>query len=103
MPATAVVSQLPDQCLVDMVAGDDFSFTVDFDSGMTGYTFTAARGAQAVTVDPTDLASGVLTVSVTDVQSAAWERGKVGWWLAGTVGGVTRTFLEGTWTLRGRA
>jgi len=98
----ATTDQLPDRLDVRMVAGDDFSFTLDFDIDLTGYTFEAKRGADAITVTGTDLAGGALTVSVTDTQSASWVRGRQGWWLAGTVGGITRTYVAGIWELRPR-
>lgn len=107
----ATYEQLPGNMNISANVGDDISIPLLFDIPLTGYTFTATilleqsgvTKQQAITVTPTNLAGGIITLSLTDAQTTAMgELNKRPWYLVGTVGGVTRTWLSGLFSLNRR-
>lgn len=113
-----VVAQLPGDLTVELVVGDEMSFTIDFDVDVTGYTFSAgvyvvstngffgggggtvnAVGATAITptITVANAAAGTLTWGVSEAQtvtlSPAIKYRHYVRWVA--PGGVTRTVVSG--------
>ena len=83
--------------------GDDFSTLIDFSISLASYTLSAGlystvTGAlvQAMTVAVTDAAAGLVSVSLTDTQTAALAAGTYAWRLDWTApGSVQRGPLAG--------
>lgn len=102
------VSQLPTLLNLDLQSGDEFAFEVNFSLDLTGYTATsqivsASYGEPVLTPTTTitNPAEGIITVSLTETQTAAL-RGTYRWsltWVA--PGGVTRQVLYGFVEVRG--
>ncbi len=96
-------SQLPGLLNLAMRRGDTFSTTVDFDVDLSGHTVTAAvvspiTGATTSTIVTSVAAgtAGVVSLSMSDVQTSAVPVGTHGWrleWV--TPGGYRRTVLSG--------
>lgn len=84
--------------------GDDFSTLIDFSISLASYTLSAGlystvTGAlvQAMAVAVTDAAAGLVSVSLTDTQTAALAAGTYAWRLDWTApGSVQRAPLAGT-------
>ena len=91
----ADVKQLPAEVNLEIVAGDDWSRLVDFNINLTGYTFVAITSTGVViTVTNTDLTNGQITLSMSDATTALLKNGST-WYLAWTIGGLTRKVFEG--------
>jgi len=115
---SVVVSQLPGDVTVELVVGDEMSFTLDIDQSVANYTFTAgvyvvstngffggggdtvtSVGATAITptITVVNAAAGTLTWGVSEEQTATLSpaikyRHFVRWVAPG---GVTRTIVSG--------
>jgi len=101
----ALVTQLPGSMSLAFRKGDDFSTLVDFD-GVTLVGYTASAGiystvtgslVQAFTATITDATAGLVSVSLTDTQTAAMVAGTYNWrldWVA--PGAIQRNALAGT-------
>jgi hypothetical protein len=113
-----VVSQLPGDLTIQLVAGDEMSFTLDFDIDLTNYTFSAGvyvasssgfqgggngvvttAGATAITptITVSNAASGIITWNVGETQTASLAPGikyrhYVRWVAPGS---ITRTVVSG--------
>jgi len=115
---SVVVSQLPGDVAVELVVGDEMTFTIDFDVDVTNYTFAAgvyvvsangffgggggtvnAVGATAITptITVVNAAAGTIMWGVSETQTASLSpaikyRHFVRWVAPG---GVTRTVVSG--------
>jgi hypothetical protein len=94
--------QIPGTLNLAFRKGDDFSVTVDFSIALDGYTVEALMHSvvggqlvQAFTTTITNSATGIVSVSLTDTQTAALASGTYRWIMTGTASGVTRTYLAG--------
>ena len=100
------LDQQPAKLDITISIDDDFSYLVDFDISLTGYTFSAnvvkkLDGSEtAISIATTDLASGQITISLTDAQIAALGEDKHKWYLTWTVSGLSRRVLAGDFTIR---
>jgi hypothetical protein len=80
---------------------DDWSYLLDFDIVLTGYTFAGnvvsglTSALTAITIATTDLAAGKITVSLTDTQITALGLGTHKWYITWTVSGLSRRVLAG--------
>jgi len=98
----AVFEQLPGYLALSFRQGDDFTTNVAFDFNALNYSWQAdvrstitGESVQQITVTVTDAASGEMTLSLTDEQTADLPAGTWGWTLVGSAGGVKRTYLSG--------
>ena len=108
----ASVNDVPGQLDIYATVGDDWSMPLNFDLNMTGYSFESwvlvqqagTTKKQELTVTETDLASGIITLSLTDAQTTnLGEINKRPWYLVWTTGGnETRTVLAGNFSLNRR-
>jgi len=98
--------QLPGELDIEVGAGDDLAILLDFDISLTGYTFESTvvkpSGNTAITVTNTNLASGQITLSLTDVQITAIGVGTWYWYLTWTLSGASRRALAGVFTVKAR-
>lgn len=100
----AQVTQLPGSMSLAFRRGDDFSTLVDFSISIVSYTtsagiYSTVTGGlvQAMTATVTDASAGLVSVSLTDTQTAALAAGTYSWrldWVA--PGSVQRNALAGT-------
>ena len=99
---------------LSLTAGDDWGVQLTFTSGgtaidLTGYTFAAniynsgTTVAQAITVTTTDLANGIIDLSLSDTETTTLGRGRWMWSLQYTNGSDTFTPVGGRVTLRAKA
>lgn len=98
------LQQKPGQLDFVVTSTDDFSYLLDFDIALTGYTFTAAvvkedGTEQAIAIASTNLATGQITLSLTAAQITALLAVARRWYLKWTTGGVTRTVLAGNYSV----
>lgn len=96
----ADIEQTPGELNFKISLGDDFSYLLDFDVNLTGYTFAAAvvkkdGTEQAITITETDLAAGKITISLTDAQITALLTDARRWYLTWTVAAASRRILAG--------
>jgi len=107
----AYIEQNPGELNIFAVVGDDISIPLNFDIALTGYTFSAILLWQqngvtkevVITVTNTNLADGIITLSLTDAQTTSiGEVTNRPWYLVWTSGGVSRTVLAGNFTLNRR-
>jgi hypothetical protein len=99
----ALVTQLPGSMSIAFRKGDDFSTLIDFSISLVSYTVSAGlystvTGAlvQSMTAAVTDAAAGLVSVSLTDTQTAGLVAGTYAWrldWVA--PGSVQRNALAG--------
>lgn len=101
------LDQTPAELDIAISIDDDFSYLVDFDINLTGYTFAAGVVKYpenilktTIAVANTDLANGQITISLTDAQIAALGAGTHKWYLTWTVGGASRRVLAGDFVVR---
>ena len=102
----ADITQLPGNLNISTTIHDDFSFLLDFSIVLTGYTFSAKivsnTGTEtALTVTATDLSTGQITLSTTDVVLTAIGAGQHSWylqWIAPTA--IDRRVLSGSFILQ---
>jgi hypothetical protein len=96
---TVTFEQLPARLDLHVGLGDDLSLLVDFDIVLTGYTFAGAvvkGGAEtALTINSTSLATGQITIVLTDAQITALGVGTFVWYLTWTVSSASRRVLAG--------
>jgi hypothetical protein len=98
--------QVPGELNIEVGLGDDLSMLIDFDIVLTGYSFVSkvehANGAATtnITVTATNLASGQITISLTDAQITTIGIGTHRWYLAWTVGSSTRRVLAGMFMVK---
>jgi len=100
----ALVTQLPGSMSIAFRKGDDFSTLIDFSISLVSYTVSAGlystvTGAlvQSMTAAVTDATAGLVSVSLTDTQTAGLVAGTYNWrldWVA--PGSVQRNALAGT-------
>jgi hypothetical protein len=104
----ATITQVPGELDIVITAGDDVSIDLDFDIALTGYTFAAlvvtdneTPTTVAMLVTNTDLATGKLNLSLTDVQTAAIGTGEFCWYLTWTITASTliRKVLRGKFSV----
>jgi hypothetical protein len=115
-------STAPAELNLITVTGDEFACALDFSIDLTNYSWTAyvfestrtvnnafpagidVQGdtAQSFNVNVTDADEGELTISLTEIQTAALSTVTTYRWLLRGVapGAVTRTYLSGTFTVR---
>ena len=97
---TLNIAMTPDDLSVRLAFTDDDTMPYP----LTGYTFAAyvdhAGLSTTMTVTNTDLAAGVIHISLTDEQAAVIGKGKYEWRLEWTVGGLKRTPLAGEFEIR---
>lgn len=87
--------QIPGTLNVKVALGDDLVLPLQFSIALTGYTFVADMGGQTPAQDVSQLASGILTLTLTDTQIAALGEGSFEWSLQWTLAGASRTVLAG--------
>ena len=98
-------TQLPGSMNLAFKRGDDFSTVIDFGGvSLVGYTVSSeirslVTGANVlpITTSITDAAAALISVSLTDSQTASLAAGTYGWrvdWIA--PGGLQRSALNGT-------
>jgi hypothetical protein len=96
--------QIPGELNIEIGLGDDLSQLIDFDIVLTGYTFVSKveHGATTtdITVTNTNLATGQITLGLTDAQITAIGSGSHRWYLAWTTGTTTRRVLAGTFIVK---
>jgi len=99
-------TQLPGAVDIEFLQGDSFTFQLDFNLDLTGYTFEAAivlgdgTGTEvAMTVTPVDLAAGQIEVQLSAALSETVPRGINSWYLRWTVGAEVQTILAGDATV----
>lgn len=101
-----IYSQLPGALDVEIGLGDDFSLLLDFDISLTGYTFAASvvkrndNSLTAIAVTNTNLATGQITLSLTDAQVTALGTEQHKWYLVWTTGTSSRRVLAGNFTVK---
>lgn len=96
-------TQLPGVLNLDFVRGDSLSIDVDFDQTLNNYTLAASlisivtgEEVAPLTATLTSGASGIVTISLTDEQTAAIQRGTYRWELTWTSpAGEVRKALSG--------
>ena len=105
----ALFTQEPGALNLESVVGDDLSVPLEFvDLNLTGYTFVCGIATKenpaafftTMTVVETNLALGLITLTLSDTQTT--NIGAVAdlpWRLIMTSGGFTRTYLAGKFTL----
>ena len=101
------LTQQPATLNITISIDDDFSYLVDFDINLTGYTFAGAvvkypenSVETAISIATTDLTNGQITISLTDAQITALGQGVHKWYLTWTVSGLSRRVLAGDFTIR---
>jgi hypothetical protein len=96
--------QIPGELNIEIGLGDDLSQLIDFDIVLTGYTFVAKVEHGATTTDMTvantSLATGQITIGLTDAQITTIGSGSHRWYLAWTTGTTTRRVLAGTFIVK---
>jgi hypothetical protein len=104
----ATYSQTPGLLNIKGVVGSHFSCQLDFDTSLSGYTFDSAivlqeyptKREQAVTVTIDNAGSGIITLSLTGLQtSAIGAIANKKWYLNWTIGGIKQTILAGRFEL----
>jgi len=101
------LNQEPADLDIVISVDDDFSYLVDFDINLTGYTFSGYVVKQpednpltAFTISNTDLTNGQITISLTDTQIATLGQGTHKYYLTWVVSGLARRVLAGDFTIR---
>jgi hypothetical protein len=95
-------TQTPGILNITATHGDDFSFALDFDINLTGYTFSskvitiATNALVTLTVTSVDLPTGKLTLSMPKATLTTLESATHHWYLDWTVGLTSRRVLAGT-------
>jgi hypothetical protein len=98
--------QLPGELDIEVGLGDDLSLLLDFDIALTGYTFTGAiqnrSGGEDTdfTIVETNLASGQITISLTDTEISTLGVGVHQYYLTWEVDSLSRRVLAGTFTVK---
>jgi hypothetical protein len=104
----ATYSQTPGLLNIKGVVGSHFSCQLDFNTSVSGYTFDSAivlqeyptKREQAVTVTIDNAGSGIITLSLTGLQtSAIGAIANKKWYLNWTIGGIKQTILAGRFEL----
>lgn len=105
----ATFSALPGELNLQLVRGDEFSFSATFNLNLTGFTRSAsiyndatntAITAPTMTLTTTTVGSvttSTVTFTLTETQTASLTAARMRWyfqWVSGS--GVTRTVLAGT-------
>jgi len=93
--------QTPGELNITLAAGDDLSLPLQFSISLAGYTFAADMGGQTPTIDSSQAASGLITLTLTDAQSSLIKPRTSKWWFKWTNGSNTRMVLAGALTLVG--
>lgn len=102
---TTTVQQIPGALNIEVGLGDDWSYLLDFDVSLSGYTFDAkvvyisnnTETSLSMSVANTDLANGQITLSLTDTQITTIGTGAQNkWYLIWTTGSTSRRILAGT-------
>jgi len=94
-------NQIPGKLDITATRGDDFSFALDFDISLSGYTFSAqvvtiSTGTLVpLTVTSTDLTLGKIGISLIKATLSGLSVAQHHWYLDATTGGATRRFLAG--------
>jgi hypothetical protein len=96
---TETFQQIPGALDIEVGLGDDFSFLLDFDISLVGYTFAAYVDMTTISVANTDLAAGKITLSLTDAQITTIGTGPHTWYLIWTTGTTSRRILAGNFTI----
>jgi hypothetical protein len=96
-----IAAQVPAQCDIQIYQGDDWELTFDFSISLTGYTIVGTvhlRDGTTVTMTKTDisLSAGQFKLSLTDSQTSAIPANSHDWCLKMTSGGMTRTYINGS-------
>lgn len=108
--AQAIFTQEPANLNLESVVGDDFTIPLEFvDMNLSGYSFVCGIATKQnpanffinFTVTETNLAEGLITLNLTETQTAnIGAVSELPWRLILTSGaGFTRTFLAGKFTL----
>lgn len=97
--------QMPGRLDIEVGLGGDFSMLIPFKIGespfpLTGYTFESKVDGVAITVTNTDLASGQITLSLTDTQVIALGAGKHTWYLIWTLAGISQRVFAGGFSIK---
>jgi uncharacterized protein (UPF0303 family) len=104
----ATYSQTPGLLNIKGVVGSHFSCQLDFNTSVSGYTFDSAivlqeyptKREQAVTITIDNAGSGIITLSLTGLQtSAIGAIANKKWYLNWTIGGIKQTILAGRFEL----
>jgi hypothetical protein len=104
----ATYSQTPGLLNIRGVVGTDFSCELEITKDVTGYQFEAGivlqeyptKREQAVTVTIENAGSGIITLSLTGLQtSAIGAIANKKWYLNWTIGGIKQTILAGRFEL----
>jgi hypothetical protein len=104
----ATYSQTPGLLNIKGVVGSHFSCQLDFDTSLSGYTFDSAivlqeyptKREQPITVAVNNAGSGIITLSLTGIQtSSVGAIANKKWYLNWTIGGIKQTILAGRFEL----
>jgi len=100
----ADISQQPGELNITTTTDDDLSILLDFDIVLTGYTFTSkvehVGTTTTITVTNTDLSTGKITISLTNIQLTAIGEGTHRWYLDWNTGTADRRVLAGEFIVR---
>lgn len=102
-----IAPQLPAILDVEIVQGDEWELSLDFDIPLTGYTITGTihkrgGGTVALTKTDVDLAEGQFKLKLAVAESALLATVEHTWCLVMTPPGstATRTYISGKFTVR---
>lgn len=100
----ADLDQRPGELNITTTTSDDLSILLDFDIVLTGYTFTAFvehdGTSTAITIVNTNLATGQITISLTNTQLTTIGTGYHFWYLAWNDSSLDRRVLAGNFNIR---
>jgi hypothetical protein len=98
-------TQIPGALNITATINDDFSFGLDFDISLSGYSFSAqvvsiSSGTLIpMTVTNTDLALGKVNISLDKTAISSLGVAQHHWYFQWVVGSQTRRILAGTFTI----